>query len=127
MGDVDGENGVQCRGCPAEIAFVALRSGRRIPVESADPEAYTGWSDRHAATLAATTAGGTVKTVRLVLPEVGDVLTLVQVVVPTPDGPRVLEGPLTVAAVESHFSTCPAAGDLAENDVKYGRVVEGRR
>jgi hypothetical protein len=95
---------MKCRNCDEMIDFVMLKSGRRMPVESADPEEYRVWTDRPTPN-----SGETVTSLRLVVD--GVVLTVWQKVRHVNGRVMVVDGPTHILGVGSHFASCPAADE----------------
>lgn len=96
---------IRCRGCNKVIDFVALKSGRKMPIESSEPEEYRVHLENPAV------AGRRAK--RLVLVVNGEVLTVWQEIEELGEGRvRLVDGPCKIVGVESHFARCPNAADF---------------
>jgi hypothetical protein len=89
----------RCRGCHAEIAFVRLRSGKLMPVESDEAEEYNAFMEP------------TLNTVRrMLITEDGDVVTAW--VLPAGQRPRFDQRTVKITGYESHFASCPNADEF---------------
>ena len=108
----------RCRGCQAEIAFVKLRSGKLMPVESDEMEEYRVWLDPPAARVP-TIMPALDETVTIehrqlrLVTETGEVVrTWTAFLLEQRHGREIrtrLDGPCRITGYESHFATCPQA------------------